>query len=147
MRSAAAIRCPRHSSTAPAIPLAVDARTTAGGGTRSGARASTTGCASGRKTCSHSTSLPRRALRERASAPGGFGERTVVPHGRAVRPRCGVLSRLGSAATEAPCVLAARAPIAPVRRTTFRQTLLDKPPPLDKLRPLHRLSRLDALAC
>src|SRR4051794_37439937 len=86
MRSAAAIRWPCHNSTAPAIPLAVDARTTAGGGTRSGARASTTGCASGRKTCSHSTSLPRRALRERASA-------------------------------------------------------------LDKLRPLHRLSRLDALAC
>src|SRR3954452_2272474 len=68
MRSAAAIRCPCHSSTAPAIPVAVDARTTAGGGTRSGARTSTTRCASGRNTCSQSASLPRRGLRERASA-------------------------------------------------------------------------------
>src|SRR6476619_189733 len=68
MRSAAVTRCPRASAKAPTMPLAVEARTTAGGGTRSGARTSTTGCASGRNTCSQSTSLPRRGLRERESA-------------------------------------------------------------------------------
>jgi 4a-hydroxytetrahydrobiopterin dehydratase len=47
----------------------VAARTTAGGGTRSGARTSTTRWASGRNTHSHSSSVPCRRLRERRSLP------------------------------------------------------------------------------
>src|SRR5690348_4899474 len=49
------------------MPHAVDARTTAGGGTRSGASASTTTCASGRKTISQTVSWRSLAFRERAS--------------------------------------------------------------------------------
>src|SRR5689334_23453603 len=73
--SAAAISSPRASATAPAMPHAADASTTAGGGTRSGASTSTTTCASGRNSRSHSHSCTTRGLRERASAldKGSFG--------------------------------------------------------------------------
>src|SRR5436305_3143749 len=61
------MKWPRANSTAPAIPHPVDASTTAGGGTPRRASGSTTRCASGRKTLSHTHSCRRRALRERAS--------------------------------------------------------------------------------
>src|SRR3569833_5714 len=57
--SAATISEPRASSTAPRMPTAAAASTTTGGGTRRRANGTTTRCARGRKTCSHSTSVPR----------------------------------------------------------------------------------------
>src|SRR6478752_9777416 len=70
MSRAATRSCPRASSTAPAMPAAAEASTTTGGGTRNGISTSTTRCASGRKTRSHSTSVPALDLRERASLEG-----------------------------------------------------------------------------
>src|SRR5436305_1880773 len=66
--SAASTRCPRASPTAPAMPVAAASRTTAGGGTRRRAKTSTPTCASGRKRCSQSTSVPRLAFFDRAKA-------------------------------------------------------------------------------
>src|SRR4051812_3441293 len=67
-RSAAASKEPRPSSTVAARPAAPAATTTSGGGTRRRAKRRTRGCASGRKTFSHTSSVPRRGLRDRASA-------------------------------------------------------------------------------
>src|SRR5690242_10936192 len=66
-RSAATTSEPRPSSTAAAIP-AVPAAATTGGATRSRASARTSGCASGRKTRSHTSSVPSRGFRDRARA-------------------------------------------------------------------------------
>src|SRR5579859_708163 len=67
-RVAAASSDPWPSSTAAATPAAPANATTTGGGTRSRANTRTSGCARGRKTRSHTTSVPRRGLRERARA-------------------------------------------------------------------------------
>src|SRR5262245_13857862 len=66
--SAATTSSPRARSTAATTPVAAAASTTAGGGTRSGASTSTSTCASGRKSRSHSHSCTARGLRDRASA-------------------------------------------------------------------------------
>ncbi len=51
----------------------------------------------------------------------------VVPRGRAVRPRSGVLGRPDSVAIEAPCFLA----IAGAHRTHATNTIPPNPPPID----------------
>src|SRR5206468_334511 len=53
---------PRPSSTAAATPAAPTTTTTNGGFTRRRAKRSTSGCAAGRKTLSHTSSVPRRGL-------------------------------------------------------------------------------------
>ena len=61
--TAAQTRCPPASTQAAASPVAAFASTTAGGGTRSGASATATTCATGRKTYSHRSSRPCRGFR------------------------------------------------------------------------------------
>src|SRR5439155_22036390 len=63
-------------AASPAAPLA---RTTAAGGTRSGSSASTTRCASGRKTYSRRTSVTGRRLRERSRSVGAGVEDASIP--------------------------------------------------------------------
>src|SRR5436190_16286332 len=72
-RSAAASNEPRPSSTAAARPTPPAATTTSGGGTWRRANRRTSGCASGRKTFSHTSSVPRRGLRDRARGLDGKG--------------------------------------------------------------------------
>src|SRR3990170_4629356 len=68
---------------------------------------------------------PARAAAAQRASWGGLGETSAVPQGRAESPRCGVLGRARISnqyeRSLRPCLAP---PIAPLRRATFRQTLL-----------------------
>ena len=92
-----AARRARHAAARPAPPAAT---TTSGGGTRRRAKRRTSGCASGRKTLSHTSSVPRRGLRDRARALDGKGCPLRPGSARVRRRACPTRSR---AARRAVC--------------------------------------------
>ncbi len=63
---------------------------------------------------------------QRLDAPGGFDETWSEPPGRAARPETGSSVAPVIAITGAPCVHGLGTIIAPLRRATFRQTLLGR---------------------
>src|SRR5580765_5831778 len=108
--------------TAPAMPAAPAATTTAGGGTRSRARTSTSGCASGRKTASHRISYPFRGFRERAS----------VSDRKSALAGTDELTRVVDLVPDVPKQHAARPAVLDVRDDALAVRLL---PVLDRLEP------------
>ena len=85
------------------MPAAVDASTTAGGGTRNGKSARTTTCAHGRYTYSQRYSVPSRALRDCAS---------VLPKQRSLFDRLAGAARSGGLGRDGRELAAIRVTIA-----------------------------------